>query len=251
MHNKLPKIIAVSFLLIFAFQLVGLICIISSPQTVQAAPIQFKPQVGIGDDFKTTGTYDVSKKVGDKLQSTLLSKYIVPIYKYAIGIVGILAAVVLMFGGVLWITAGGNNERISSAKSWIAASLSGLVLALCSYMILYTVNPNLVEFKPIETTVVNKTVVGCCKIDENNGKSYVTRSECDRLAKNGWGGEGTLWDSTAKKCAIEVKGCCKKYKVDKISQCVQKDTEADCKAWSPYVVFDARACSEIEGCPNK
>lgn len=78
------------------------------------------------------------------------------IYKYAIGIVGILAAVVLMFGGVLWLVSAGNATRVGEAKAWIGASIIGLVLALTSYMILYQINPALLQFKPMEVTQVEK-----------------------------------------------------------------------------------------------
>ena len=85
-----------------------------------------------------------------------IGEYIAGIYKYAIGIVGILAAVVLMIGGVLWIVAGGNATMIGEAKAWIGASLTGLVIALTSYLILYQVNPALVGFKGLDITMVEK-----------------------------------------------------------------------------------------------
>lgn len=85
-----------------------------------------------------------------------IGEYIAGVYKYAIGIVGILAAVVLMVGGVLWIIAGGNATTIGEAKAWIGASLTGLVIALCSYTILYQINPDLLKFKPLTIGVVQK-----------------------------------------------------------------------------------------------
>lgn len=75
-----------------------------------------------------------------------IAQYITAIYKYALGIVGILATVVLMVGGIIWLTAGGSASRITEAKAWIGASLTGLIIALASYTILYQVNPNLVTF---------------------------------------------------------------------------------------------------------
>jgi len=86
--------------------------------------------------------------------SNWIGEYIAGIYKYAIGIVGILAAVVLMIGGVMWIVAGGSATMIGEAKAWIGASLTGLVIALCSYAILYQVNPALVGFKALTLGVV-------------------------------------------------------------------------------------------------
>lgn len=83
-----------------------------------------------------------------------IGEYVAGVYKYAIGIVGILAAVVLMIGGVVWITAGGNATRVGEAKAWIGASLTGLVIALASYTILYQINPSLVNFNPLKIDVV-------------------------------------------------------------------------------------------------
>ena len=85
-----------------------------------------------------------------------IGEYIAGVYKYAIGIVGILAAVVLMIGGVMWIVAGGSATAIGEAKAWIGASLTGLVIALCSYLILYQVNPALVGFNGLNITLVQK-----------------------------------------------------------------------------------------------
>ena len=85
-----------------------------------------------------------------------ISEYIAGLYQYAIGIVGILAAVVLMIGGIIWLTAGGNQTRIGTAKSYITASITGLVIALSSYLILYQINPELIKLKPIKITMVKK-----------------------------------------------------------------------------------------------
>ena len=85
-----------------------------------------------------------------------IGEYIAGVYKYAIGIVGILAAVVLMVGGVLWIIAGGSATMIGEAKAWIGASLTGLVIALCSYLILFQINPALTVFGPLGITQVAK-----------------------------------------------------------------------------------------------
>lgn len=91
---------------------------------------------------------------------TWINQYVAGIYNYAIGIVGILAAVVLMFGGLLWLTAGGNATRVGEAKAWIGASLTGLVIALTSYMILYQINPGLViPQKGVELDFVKEFII--------------------------------------------------------------------------------------------
>ena len=128
----------------------------------------------------------------DKMCVPWIGQYIAGIYKYAIGIVGILAAVVLMIGGIVWLTAGGSATRVGEAKAWIGASLTGLIIALTSYMILYQINPKLTQFKPIEVAVVEKapetatsTPSGCCTAYDNAMQSYfgcvadITKTECE------------------------------------------------------------------------
>jgi len=157
MLKSFPKILTIFFLLIFIFQLACLLFLTLVPSVSQAADIKFTPQVGIPVQKQADDTFDFSGKTENifpKDGSTKpIAEYIRVIYKYAIGIIGILAAVVLMVGGVLWIVAGGNATQIGEAKAWIGASLTGLVLALMSYLILATVNPALVDLK---TTAVKK-----------------------------------------------------------------------------------------------
>jgi len=108
-----------------------------------------------------------------------IGEYISGIYKYAIGIVGILAAVTLMIGGVIWLMAGGNASRVGEAKAWIGASLTGLIIALCSYMILYQINPSLTQFNPIGVTSIEKLDKTKPASDQCGGCS--TNYECKKI----------------------------------------------------------------------
>jgi hypothetical protein len=103
-----------------------------------------------------------------------MGEYIYEIYRYAIAIVGIVAAVVIIFGGVMWITAGGNAARIDDAKAWIGAALIGLVLALFSYTVLKTINPELVKIQPIQVTEMGKPIT-CCHPEK--GEAYFLKKE--------------------------------------------------------------------------
>ncbi|MFA5360208.1 MAG: pilin [Patescibacteria group bacterium] len=158
----------------------------------------FTPQVGIGTDFQKGKAYTPDGS------TAMIGQYIRAIYKYAIGIVGILAAVVLMIGGVMWIVAGGNATMIGEAKSWIGASLTGLLLALCSYFILATVNPALVNFKTttIQTVTTDITAIGSigvCTAGSKIGDSCNSGSGwCDGVGncfgkanENEWCGDGS------------------------------------------------------------
>lgn len=155
MLKSLPKIITIFFLTIFIFQLACLLFLTLAPNISQAAdPATFKPQVQIPGMAEEFGATDKTGGYAIPGSTASIAKYVRVVYKYAIGIVGILAAVVLMVGGVMWIVAGGNSTAIGEAKSWIGASLTGLVLALMSYLILATINPALVDLKTTQIKTV-------------------------------------------------------------------------------------------------
>jgi hypothetical protein len=76
-----------------------------------------------------------------------IKDYISIFYKFAIGLTGILATVMIAIGGITWLTAGGAAGQIGKAKQMIGGSLVGLVLALFSYTILYNINEDIVNLK--------------------------------------------------------------------------------------------------------
>lgn len=96
---------------------------------------------------------DIGNYGGETVGPSTIGNYIKAIYTYAIGAVGILAAFFIVIGGVQWIISAGNPEKINEAKSRIIASLSGLVLVLCSFLLLNLINPDLVTFRPISTKI--------------------------------------------------------------------------------------------------
>jgi uncharacterized protein YvpB len=83
-----------------------------------------------------------------------IANYIVAIYKYGISTIGILAVITIMIGGIVWLTAGGNQGRIADAKKWIGGSLMGVLIAFTSYVILNMVNPALTELSPIKLAYI-------------------------------------------------------------------------------------------------
>lgn len=106
------------------------------------AQVEYTPQVGIPGAIERTVTVD----------SSTLGRYVKGVYEYGVGVIAIVAAIVLMVAGVMWLTAGGSAGKVEEAKEWIKAAITGLILALVSYTILLTINPDLIEFKPISVT---------------------------------------------------------------------------------------------------
>ncbi len=147
---------------IFLFPKIALM----NKETLQTKPVNFTPQVTIpGSEFIKGKDYTIEDS------TTTISKYVKAVYDYLLSIVGITAAIVLMVGGIMWLTAGGSSEKVSQAKSWISGSLTGMVLALTSYLILQTINPQLVSFTPTDVPKIKPLVNGCCQYNTVAGSN--------------------------------------------------------------------------------
>jgi hypothetical protein len=156
---------------------------IEKPES-ELQPLQFTPQVPIpGFNFnpndKTTGN---------------IANLVKALYNYGISIVGIVAAIAMVIGGLIWMTAGGNASKVGEAQAWIGGALSGLVLALFSWFMFNTINPDLVNFKvrsitgitPNYRPTVNDDTVACGTWDPvkySCGTKCPEGSTCQRSIK--------------------------------------------------------------------
>ena len=59
----------------------------------------------------------------------------VSVIQTLLGILGILALIIVLIGGFKWMTAGGNEENVASAKKTIAAGIIGLIIIFFAYAI--------------------------------------------------------------------------------------------------------------------
>jgi len=82
-----------------------------------------------------------------------LAHYLAGFYRYFVGIVGIIAATMIMYGGIRWILAAGNRSRIQDAKNVIFSAIIGLLIAFLSYLLLYLLNPRLVDYETLSKTL--------------------------------------------------------------------------------------------------
>jgi len=114
-----------------------------------------------------------------------IGEYVSALYNYVLGIVGILAVVVIIFAGGIWLTAGGSPERIKTAQEYIFGAVTGVVLAFGSYLILYTINPDLVRFAAIKIKVVENMPIpeGNFSIGSENPRDPENRGEYEVIAR--------------------------------------------------------------------
>ena len=59
----------------------------------------------------------------------------VSIVRYLMTFLGLIAVVVIMFGGFRWMTAGGNEDRIAESKKLILSGVIGLIVVLGAFAI--------------------------------------------------------------------------------------------------------------------
>lgn len=157
--------------IVFPLVLSAMLALITSslPLAAQAQKydsLDFTPQTpisGTAVDKSSikVGSYDEGLGV---MTSDLLAKYIQAFYNYGLAAAGILAAIVLMAGGLLWLTSGGNDTKIGQAKELITGSIAGTLILFSSWIILNTINPDLLKLKIISMQIVNRINIVCCEL---------------------------------------------------------------------------------------
>lgn len=71
------------------------------------------------------------------------------VIRYILGFLGVVAIGVIIYGGAIWMTAGGNDEKVSKAKKTIIAAAIGLAIILLAYAITYFVILKINEFSAV------------------------------------------------------------------------------------------------------
>lgn len=83
-----------------------------------------------------------------------IADYVAGAFKYAVGIAAILAAVMMMIGGFQYLTAGGDTGQVMKGKEKITNAILGLSILLASYLVLATVNPELVNLSALRVRYI-------------------------------------------------------------------------------------------------
>lgn len=203
--KRFKKFGAIIFLSTYLFIGFGL----AVPSKSLAADPQFTPQIGIpGSEFQqgagaTIGTPGTNAVTGEAvMRSDLLARYIAAFYNWGFGIVGVIAVLMLMAAGVIWLTSGGDSGKIGNAKTMIEGALMGSALLVGSWFLLNTINPNLTNLPALEMVVIEPIVLGCCQYD--NKAEMTTDKNCKK--NNGQFLLNSWINGLNTKC--ESPGCC-------------------------------------------
>ena len=66
------------------------------------------------------------------------------IFTWSLNILGIVVFVMIFYAGFQWFTAAGNTAKVNEARDRITNAITGAIVLLAAYIILYTINPDLV-----------------------------------------------------------------------------------------------------------
>lgn len=81
---------------------------------------------------------DIGGSVG--LATVDLKTLVINIIKWVLGLVSLVAVSYLIYGGVLWLTSRGNEEKIAKAKKTIINAVIGVIIVLLAWAIVLLVN---------------------------------------------------------------------------------------------------------------
>ncbi|MBA3733102.1 hypothetical protein H0W91_01865 [Patescibacteria group bacterium] len=77
---------------------------------------------------------------------TTLEKYLPGVFNLSIGIAAVMAFVMITFGGITYATSDAISGK-SQGKEWVTNAIVGLLLVIGAWIILNTINPQILSFK--------------------------------------------------------------------------------------------------------
>lgn len=86
-------------------------------------------------------------EIGDVKPGESLGTLLTYIFNLSLILAAILAFGGLFYGGLMYMLSGGNLGATSHAREVVMGALSGIIILLSSWLILYTINPKLVNVK--------------------------------------------------------------------------------------------------------
>ena len=135
---------------------------------------------------------DIGNKVGYDTSGGqyALSQTVGGIIRAVLSVIGVLFLVLTIYAGFLWMTAAGNEDKVSTAKKIITSSMIGLVIIAAAYGITALVFTFLFNASAPATSVNGGSVtgeMGCCVKED--------KSKCTQTASKG--ACTTHWDNAS------------------------------------------------------
>lgn len=87
---------------------------------------------------ENSGLKQSSSEAGYEIaSSTSLTGYISQVISIILSVLGIAFLCLTIYGGIIWMTAAGNEEKVTKAKEIIIESVIGVIIVIAAYAISY------------------------------------------------------------------------------------------------------------------
>lgn len=158
---------------------------------------------------------------------------------------GVAAFIGLVTGGFKWLTSAGSPGRMSDAKNQIFASFIGLILLLGSWILLHTLDPQLVIFPQFETSAPLEPALRLATEGLTDGFILHTSSDTYPELQASFGDtriEDTRQISVAGEAVIDLSGQGSADEIERIEFVLPRDTASPvCTAFGT-VDFNINLC---------
>ena len=112
------------------WQLIGLFSLVITGVSLAANRL-FAEEPFQGVQFDPEGKIKQATKLPDESPVNIT----VNVIQWALGFLGLVAVIMILWGGFTWMTAAGNEERVRKAKEVLRAAIIGLIVILLSWAI--------------------------------------------------------------------------------------------------------------------
>lgn len=123
--------------------------------------------------------------------------YVVAVYKFGLWTIGISALLMITLGGYIYLTSAGNTSQTGKAKGIITDAIIGLIMALTSWLLLYTIDPDLIKGPSLSSSSTTDTETTCTGTTTGTTSTGTT---CD--TKNTDTGNGTCTAPQSGDCSV-------------------------------------------------
>jgi len=139
-------------------------------------------------------------------------KYIESLFLFGLTLAGFLAVAAMVVGGIMYMT-GGTIGRVEKAKEIMGGAITGIILLLCAYLLLATIDPSLTKLSPLRlkpvgidapaqqpatpTSGVVTTQTTIRVYFDATSEAYNTREKCEAIGRDTYGERfiGVMFDN--------------------------------------------------------
>lgn len=116
--------------------------------------------LGYDESYKITTSLPGTDIVrGGSIKGITLASYIATLYRGALALVGLVAFIMIVYWGFIYVFAAGNTSKTADAKSGIFQAILGIILLLAGFLILQFINPDLANIQVLNNRLNDPNLI--------------------------------------------------------------------------------------------